>query len=610
VESRAEEYRARAERFEAAAEALERRSRLLSNLRGSSFGVFAIAGLFAAFGDTGTPVGALCGAGFLAFLGLIVVHDRIIRRQAEERRYARVNRDALSRVSGDLSKLDGGAGLIPDGHPYAADLDLVGSSSLFQRISTARSPRGRVALAAMLATPAPFDVLGRRQEAVRALAPELELRQRVESLALGVAEPRGGAAQATAIDPGPFVAWAEQSPVLGERRAFVIAARSLPVLTIGLATASGFGFVPVWSWLSLIVVQVFMLATVGRETGNVFAAVSQTEGALACYGPLFEVLEELTLDVELIRRLRQRLTAPERRPSLSMRRFQRIVGWFELRHNGLVHPFINAFTLWDVHCVLALERWQMESGREVRGWLDAVGELEALASFAALSYDEPRFCWPEVEQGPAHFVAQALGHPLIREAHRVGNDVAIESAGHGLLITGSNMSGKSTLLRSVGLATVMALAGAPVCATRLRVGWCTPRTSLRIRDSLESGVSHFYAEVSKLKVALDASMASIPILFLLDEILHGTNSEERQVGARWVLAQLLASGAIGIVTTHDAKLCQLEPPLSERLEQFHFREDVANGAMHFDYRLRPGPVQGGNALRVMRLLGINVPVDG
>jgi DNA mismatch repair ATPase MutS len=170
------------------------------------------------------------------------------------------------------------------------------------------------------------------------------------------------------------------------------------------------------------------------------------------------------------------------------------------------------------------------------------------------------------------------------------------------------MSGKSTFLRSVGLGVVLALAGAPVCARRFRLSPLAVRTSIRVADSLSSGVSHFYAEVARLKGVLDATQGRLPVLFLLDEVLHGTNSEERKVGARWVLGELLARGAIGLVSTHDQGLCELPEGLMSRVEQCHFRETVEGGVMSFDYQLRPGPVRGGNALRLMRLVGLDVPL--
>jgi DNA mismatch repair ATPase MutS len=188
--------------------------------------------------------------------------------------------------------------------------------------------------------------------------------------------------------------------------------------------------------------------------------------------------------------------------------------------------------------------------------------------------------------------------------------VTLSEPGSALLVTGSNMSGKSTLLRAMGLAAVLAFAGAPACARRLRMTPLVIRTSIRVSDSLESGVSHFYAEVKKMKAVVEAASGRGRVLFLLDEVLHGTNSRERQIGARWVLAEMLSRGAVGAVSTHDEELCRLTPELMSRVRLVHFRETVKDGAMTFDYTLREGPVQGGNALRVMQLAGLGVPLEG
>jgi DNA mismatch repair ATPase MutS len=292
-----------------------------------------------------------------------------------------------------------------------------------------------------------------------------------------------------------------------------------------------------------------------------------------------------------------------------MKEFRNWVGWFDLKHNGLVHPFANALLLWDIHCVLRLERWQRMAGRSARGWFDALGEVEALSSLAGLAHDEPGFAFAEVVEDGACFEVTALGHPLIDAGQRVTNDVALSGPGSVFLVTGSNMSGKSTLLRSMGLAAVMALSGAPVCAQRLRMSRCAVRTSIRVADSLERGISHFYAELRKLKAVLSATDGELPVLFLLDEILHGTNSRERQIGARWLLSELMARGALGAASTHDMGLTRLPEELQDRIQLVHFRENVEAGAMTFDYQLRSGPVMAGNALRLMRAVGLDVPLE-
>jgi hypothetical protein len=452
-----------------------------------------------------------------------------------------------------------------------------------------------------------------RQQAARALQSDFELRQRLEALALGVApedttSKKGAVGPRVPPNPVKFLEWAEGPPVLSTRTLLIWTSRVSPLVGIGLAVLSSMGIVPTPTLLVPFAVHLVILAVTGSETSRVFHAVSATQGAYLRYAPLFELLESLELDAPLVRRLREEALQSSVRPSESMRRFQRGLGWFELRHNGMIHPFANVFLLWDVHCVLGLEAWQARAGRFVRRWFQAIGDLEALSSFAGLAHDDAGYSFPKVSAEGAHFTAEGLAHPLIAAERRVANDVSLPEAGRALLVTGSNMSGKSTLLRSMGLATVMALAGAPACARRLAISPLAVRTSIRISDSLEHGVSHFYAEVGKIKAVLDATGEGTTVFFLLDEILHGTNSEERQIGARWVLAELLRRGALGAVSTHDIELCRLDSPLMNRVALHHFREQVKNDAMSFDYTLRTGPVEGGNALRLMRLSGIDVPL--
>jgi DNA mismatch repair ATPase MutS len=281
------------------------------------------------------------------------------------------------------------------------------------------------------------------------------------------------------------------------------------------------------------------------------------------------------------------------------------VSYFELRYQGLIYPVANLFLLWDVHCTVNVERWQTRFGGAARDWFRVLGEVEGLSSLAGLAFDEPSFCFPKLTEEPL-LEAKGLAHPLLG-ASRVGNDVSLPGPGSALLVTGSNMSGKSTLLRSIGVAYALANAGGPVCASELSLGRLRLATSLRIRDSLEEGVSHFYAELHKLKAVLSATSGPEPVLFLLDEILHGTNSRERQIGARWMLAQLLERGALGVVSTHDMELCRLSPELMQHTRLVHLREDVQGTEMTFDYRLREGPVTEGNALRLMRRIGLEVP---
>jgi DNA mismatch repair ATPase MutS len=294
------------------------------------------------------------------------------------------------------------------------------------------------------------------------------------------------------------------------------------------------------------------------------------------------------------------------RASQAVVRLERIIGWAEVRYAGVVAFFANMFLLWDVFVTASLLRWRARDGASMRRFIDAMAQLEALASLGTFAAEHADFTYPEVDEAELRFVAEELCHPLIPASRRVGNDVALVRPGSALMITGSNMSGKSTLLRAMGVNAVLALAGAPVCARRLSMAVCRVRTSMRIKDSLEEGVSHFYAELERLKLVVDTVSSKQRVFFLLDEVLHGTNSRERIIGARAVVEKLLAEGAIGAISSHDLGLASLERESAGRVTNMHFQELVGEGKMVFDYKLKPGVVTSSNALRLMKLVGIDV----
>jgi hypothetical protein len=610
---RFQEYQARASARRAEAERLERRSRLGSNLRGLAFAVLVIAFLSAALADGGewrlrALVGALASLGFAA---LVWWHARVLDAEDLAWRFWRVNENAAQRARDDYASLaENGAEFQDPRHPFSADLDVFGSRSLFQFLNVAHTSYGQTALAHCLSRFDDHTEIVRRQAAVRELVPLLELRQELEAYALRAANPPGRPQSrvAAVLDLETLIRWAESEAELSPQTALVWAARVLPLLTLGgFVGAQLLGWPPP-CWVVPIALQILLtLKTVGIAN-HVFAAVSSSPGAFSRLRPTLRALETQRFESPLLAGLGEMVRGSGKPASEQMRRFESVLGWFELRHNGMVYPILNVLFLWDLHCVVAFEKWRAVSGRSLRPWLEALGQWEALSSLAGMAHDNPDFVFPEIVSEPAIFEAEGLGHPLIPAALRVPNDVLLGGPGTALLVTGSNMSGKSTLLRAMGVAAVLGLAGAAVCATRLRLSPLHVHTSMRISDSLAQGVSHFYAELEKLRAALLAASAHHSVFFLLDEILHGTNSEERQVGARWVLSTLIEAGATGAVSTHDMALCRLPPGLMERVRTVHLRESVDGERMTFDFKVRPGPVRGGNALRLMRSLGLSVPL--
>ena len=587
---------------------LARHSLYISNFRGLAFVIFAGAAGFTIFGHAGKVGFALSLAGIVAFIVLVVKHARVIEAQEREEHWVRVNQDAAARVKpGAWYRLSQtGEQFRNAQHPYADDLDIFGIGSLFQRICVAQTQMGQARLSEWLGGATLSPDLEQRQQAVRALAPQLEFRQELEVLGLGTRDASArGKAMGDPSDLAPFLTWSAGHPQQGLHRRFATVAWALPTFSLVCALLSYLGFIPISLAIVPLAFHLIALLKARPQMQSLIQMLSTAERLIAKTGPIFELLER---NSELPW-LQQHLKAGATVPSVAMSALSKIGGWFELRHNGLVYPFANVLLLWDIHCWLAFERWRKRHGHQLCSWFGAIGEAEALSSLAGIYHDEPASCFAEVVHEECGLEASALGHVLIHPLDRVTNDVIGLHLGHGLLVTGSNMSGKSTYLRAIGLAAVLGFAGGPVCAKRLRMSRLRIATSMRVSDNLATGVSHFYAELQKLKRVLEAAHGPYPVLFLLDEILHGTNSRERQIGARFILAELLRAGAFGAVSTHDSALCELTGELVQRLTLVHFRESLTDNEMTFDYQLYPGPVTSGNALRLMQKLGIQVPLD-
>ncbi len=612
-------YESRVQKLTADVEALAARSARIGNLRGIAFLVAFGSLIWGAVAQGGSPAIATGALGIAAFAWLVRSHALLSTEELYAQRLLAVNQRAQQRVTGHARILpDDGADLTEElarsaldpatalrTRTLADDLDLFGRSSLFQRLSVAHTRFGRTALARALLAEPNAEAIQLRQQAVKALAPELDLRQHIEALASALTKGKGGTTVASALDPEPLLRWAESQPRLLAKPGLVWAARLLALANVSLLTAAWLGLLPGMYLVAPLAVSLLVIGAARKDVQIAFAAVSTREGALSGYDKLLEAIEKSTAQAQLLDQLRARLRQGDATPSRAMGQLRAAVSYFELRYQGLIYPFANMFLLWDVHCTVKVERWQQRFGKAARDWFSVLGEIEGLSSLAGFAFDEPQFCFPQIV-GEARLDAEGLAHPLIGSG-RVGNDVTLPGPSSALLVTGSNMSGKSTLLRSIGVAYALAYSGGPVCAKRFEIGALRLATSLRIRDSLEEGVSHFYAELHKLKAVLDATEQPLPVLFLLDEILHGTNSRERQIGARWMLAQLLQRGALGAVSTHDMELCRLSPELMSHTRLVHLREDVKDQELVFDYRLREGAVSEGNALRLMRRIGLAVP---
>jgi hypothetical protein len=578
--------------------ALDRLNARYANLRGLTFlGAALLAGL-AGFGRL--PQGAWWGvAGAVAVYAVwAVLHNAVFRKEARERLYVTLNERGLARLSGAWREFtERGDRFLSSAHLYTPDLDVFGQASLFQLLNETATRAGEERLAAWLSAPAQAPTVEARQGAARELAPRVAFRQDLCVEARLVSREKA--------EPRLFIQWAESGPTLQSIRWSRPLALALPPLTLALYVAGHLDLVPVWSWWVGLFLQLGVVLATRGALREMEERLSAGEHGFARYAPLFALIEGQQVQHPLLQQLQAGLQRPGEAPvSAQFRRFSRLYSFVEFKRHQF-HPVVHLFTLWDIHALFPLEAWRAQHGAQVRHWFEALAEWEALSCLAGFAHDRPDFTWPTlVAEGP-RLEARRLGHPLLDSP--VPNDVALPGPRHALLITGSNMSGKTTLMRAVGANTVLALAGAPVCASGFVLSPLQVLTSMRVKDSLERGVSYFYAEVQRIKAVLDAAArAQGQALFLLDEILLGTNTRERQIASREVLRLLLGTGACGAVTTHDLSLAVLADAPGVHVVNVHFRDHLEDGKMVFDYTLRQGVVDTTNALRVLRMAGVPV----
>jgi hypothetical protein len=526
----------------------------------------------------------LAGAPALLLAHLILRRARVARLMRESQWLAGFYEQRLACVEERwVGTGEPGARHLEADHPAGADLDLFGAGGLFERLAAPCTRAGEDALAGWLLAPASAAEVRDRQAAVAELRGRLDLRERLAFLA----------GQAAASSELSHIAhWGRAAPALTSPAVRALGALTLALTAAALLGGPFFGAVPVLIALGL---QVAFAVALRRRAGAVLGPMEGRAYDLAALGPLFARLE------------RERFTSPR-----LVRLQAELAGGPASRRTAWLHR-LHCWAPWALvlacrpQLAMLLDRWRQASGPAFGRWLAALGEVEALCALAAYSYECPDDPFPEVLDAGAVFEAEALGHPLFPRARCVRNDVSLGDGGPRLLIvSGSNMAGKSTFLRTVGVNAVLALAGAPVRARRLRLAPLAVGATLRIQDSLREGRSRFYAEVLRVRRLLDMARAAPPLLFLLDELFQGTNSADRRMGAEAILRQFVDAGAVGLATTHDLALTEIADRLGGRAANVHFEDCFEGGEMTFDYRMRPGVVRHTNGLALMRAVGIEV----
>lgn len=526
---------------------------------------------------------------------LLILHQQIHKAQQRAARAVKFYERGLARLAGDWAGIgESGERYRNSQHPYADDIDLFGNGSLFDLLCTARTRAGEDTLARWLMAPAASPEIRARQAAVAELAPKLDWREDLSLL--------GDDLQA-GIHPEALIAWGQGKP-LANLQALRWLAASLCVasfVTIGL-WFGGYGLLPFYGVMLVNSVAGLWLRS------RVNAIIVQVEPASRDLKLLSEVLacvEAEQFQSEKMLALRASLETKGLPPSQQIAQLHRLITWLDARMNQLFRP-VSAPFFWTSQFALAVEAWRLRSGVLIEKWIAALGEIEALCALANYRYEHPQDCFAEIVEGKALFAGESLGHPLIPEARVVRTDLQLDAELQLFVVSGSNMSGKSTLLRTVGTNAVLALAGAPVRAKSLRITPLQLGASIRIQDNLRAGASLFYAEITRLRQLMDMTKEPLPLLFIIDEILHGTNSHDRRIGSEAVLRGLVERGAMGLVTTHDLALTNIVAELTTRARNVHLEDHLEDGKMTFDYILREGIVKKSNAIELMRSVGLEV----
>jgi MutS domain V len=483
-------------------------------------------------------------------------------------------------------------------HPYARDLDVFGAGSLFELLCTARTRAGEQTLAAWLLAGAAVETLEARQEAVRELKGRVGFRAKLFSL---------GETVRLGVHPEALAAWGERKPVF-DRRLTRVLTRTLSALWIVSLIAWAIGGSGEFAG-AVTLLNLAWAHRLYRRQDEAAEALEKAADGLGVLSGILALLEGERFNAARLLELQAALARDGIRPSVAIRKLERLADYVNSRHNPFAR-LVDVFTFWSAQLVFSAERWQEEFGPAIRGWLKAVGELEALTALAGYAYEHPDHVFPvlispQVGCAPL-FDAEGMAHPLLPAAKGVRNDVRLGDGLQLIMLSGPNMAGKSTFIRSVGVNAVLAQCGGPVRAASLRMTPLTVAASICVLDSLSGGVSRFYAEIHRVKLISDLASGVVPVLFLLDELLSGTNSHDRVAGSESIVRGLLGRNAIGIVSTHDLALTKIPEGMGGRAANYHFEDSFDGRELVFDYKMKPGVVKTSNALELMRSIGLGV----
>jgi Mismatch repair ATPase (MutS family) len=535
---------------------------------------------------------------YTTFIALIVCHRIIKNKMDFSKGIIEINNKYLSRINGSwIDFKDVGEDFIDRNHRYSSDLDIVGKESLFQLINTTNTSNGRNSLAKLLLEPDCNEKeIIYRQEAIKELSSKLDLCQQMEY----TTEKHKDKLK----NPEKLIEYSQDNNLLIKSKKIKSIIYILPLITVPLSAAILlFKIEQLYILIAVIIIVQFLIWAVGiLKINNILQSVHHFKYNLDTYASILKLLQKEEFKSDELKNIKMKLFDEKHSSMIAIKELAKVLDRIDLRYNGILYMLLNTILLWDYQCVFSLEDWKKKYGYKIADWLDSIGKIESLMSLSVLTHINKDICFPKIDTLSLKVEAKDLGHPLISSIDRVVND--LEMKNNIFIISGSNMSGKTTFLRTIGVNLVLAYSGAPVCAKEMSCSVLNIFTSMRINDDLKNGISTFYAELMRIKAIIDYCMEKKEMIFLIDEIFRGTNSLDRIIGAKNVLANLNAAGVIGALTTHDLELCVLDK--YNRIKNYHFSENYKNNKIFFDYKIKTGKSTTTNAKYLMNIVGIKI----
>lgn len=535
---------------------------------------------------------------FVVFIQLILADLKNKTSIDNTNNLIEVNEDELKFSSGDYYHFDNGSQHIPKEHLYANDLDIFGRASLFQYLNRTTSEMGSSQLAAYLNFPASIDEINERQIAVKELSKKIEWRQDLQA--------KGKEKKITFSTKARLINWIEEPPVFLLFKAWKWLRYLLPCIIIAVVVLYSFDFVGTGVLYSSLFIFAVIAYQINKYVAPIHEKLSKISNEIDILSKSIDLIEKATFETPLLLTLQTAFKVQNKFASDDFKHLHKLLDKLDLRYNLVLSAPLNILLLWNLQQVLDLEKWKSKHQNKINLWFDTLGHFEALNSFAALYFNQPEWIFPTIISEYFFIEGKEIGHPLIKKNKCVNNNIEIKHDGELMLVTGSNMAGKSTYLRSIGVNVVLAMAGAPVCAKYLTVSHVQIVSSMRITDNLEESTSTFYAELKKLKTIIEMVNKNEKVFILLDEILRGTNSLDRHTGSVALIKQLIKHNAAAIIATHDLELAKLKNDFPENISNYHFDVQVSNDELFFDYLLKPGVCTSLNASILMKKIGIEL----